>query len=162
MPSVTVTISEEDLVVWIAELPRTQRNEETARALRVGRLVLWFARTSTDTGTLAEFFGPITDRMDQFEESLERIVHRSMQSEGRGLIGEAVAEVALQRANPNDQFTRVGAAARTADLAAVFAVGGARSTPSSRSSRTRGRCQGRRWTISAGIWPRRERRSVSS
>ncbi len=125
MASVNVELSDPELVAWLGGMTKPERVAVVTRVLRVGRMVVNFAQVSDNLGTLEDYFAPITYRMQEFTEALDRVIVRSGQSDARGSLGEEVVLRVLEKGNRHDHFVRVGARARTADLDVTFDVRGA-------------------------------------
>lgn len=125
MASVSVELSDPELVEWLNGLTKSERVAAVTRVLRVGRMVVNFASVSDKLGTLDDYFAPITYRMQEFSAALDRVIVRSGHSEARGSLGEEVVLRALEKGNRHDQFVRVGTRARAADLDVTFEIRGA-------------------------------------
>jgi hypothetical protein len=124
VPNVTINVSDPELLAWLGDLKKGVKDEEVERTLRVGKMVLGFARLSVNDSTLDGYFSPMTERMDELGTTLDRILTRSRQSEGRGKLGEQAVITTLQTGNRLDRFEPVGNKPQSSDIEVEFEVRG--------------------------------------
>jgi len=119
----SVTIDDEELVEWLEELDDENLAEQVQSTLRAGHFMLNLVQAAAGEEQMEKFFRPVTEQMEDLQETLETIIRSSQKSQRIGEIGEEIVAKQLKDAFPADSFDVVSKSGHEADIRAMFDLG---------------------------------------
>ncbi len=116
-------IHREDLVEWIEGLPQEHKDAQIEQALALGHQVLTFVQAGASEESMARFFRPVLNSMEDLSGKLSTMMSFANKSQRLGEMGEAMVASQLQDAFPTDRFEIQSGTGHQADVQAIFNLG---------------------------------------